>query len=115
MGILETFMAVLVSLTGSSWVSPENAHQSVEFKSALIIGNAGCNQFSGTYLQTDSGLKIDPLSTTRKACKAEIMQNEYKFLAALNNTTKVELSETTLPLKDAKGKTLTVLNRKNVG
>ena len=115
MGILETLMAVLVSLTGSSWVSPENARQSVEFKAAQISGNAGCNHFSGTYVQTDAGLKIGPLSTSRMACKPEIMKIEYKFLMALANTAKVELSESTLTLKDAKGTVLTVLNRKNVG
>lgn len=115
MSIMETLMAVLVSLTGSSWVSPENARQSVEFKAAQISGNAGCNQFSGIYAQTDGALKIGPLSITRIACKPEIMKNEHWFLTALANTTTVELSESTLTLKDATGKTLTVLNRKNAG
>ena len=115
MGILETMMAVLVSLSGSSWVAPENAHQSVEFKAAQIGGNAGCNQFSGRYIQTDSGLKIGPLATTRRACNLEIMKNEFKFLSALANTTRVEISDSTLTLKDAKGTVLTTLNRKNVG
>ena len=115
MGILEPMMAVLVSLSGSSWVAPENARQSVEFKAAHISGNAGCNQFSGRYIQTDSGLKIGPLATTRRACKPEVMKNESKFLSALTNTTKVEVSDSTLTLKDAKGTVLTILNRENVG
>lgn len=108
-------MVVLVSLTGSSWVSPENSHQTVEFKSALISGNTGCNQFSGTFVQSDGKLKISPLATTRMACKPDIMKKEYKFLTALANTAEVEVSETTLTLKNAAGKTLTVLNRKNIG
>ena len=115
MGILETLMAAIVSLAGSSWVAPDNAHQSVDFRAAQIGGNAGCNQFSGTYIQTDSGFKISPLATTRRACKPEVMKNESKFLSALTNTTKVEVSDSTLTLKDAKGTVLTILNRKNVG
>ena len=115
MGILEPLMVALVSLAGSSWVSHENAKQSVEFSTSLISGNAGCNEFSGTYVQTKSGVKIGHLSTTRMACKPEIMENEHKFLVALANTAKVETSRSTLILKDANGMVLFALNRKNVG
>ncbi len=115
MGLLEIMMAALVSLTGSSWISPENGRQSLEFKSSLVSGNAGCNTFRGSYTQTENGLKFTNFATTRMACKPAIMEQEFKFLASLQNTAKVELSATTLTLKDSQGTTLKVLNRKNAG
>ena len=37
MGLIEAVMAVVVSLTGSHWVSSDNSKQSVEFKTSQIM------------------------------------------------------------------------------
>ncbi|MDE2444831.1 MAG: META domain-containing protein [Alphaproteobacteria bacterium] len=108
-------MAVLVSLTGTSWVAPHNTHQTIEFKTSQVSGNAGCNRFFGTYKQTENTLKINSLATTRMACQPDVMKHELQFLTTLNKTSTVEVTDATLTLKDAKGAVLTVLARKNVG
>ena len=108
-------MAIVVSLAGSSWVSGENTKQSVSFNASHISGNAGCNSFNGTYVQTQNGFKISPLSTTRMACKPDVMKMEFEFLEKLNQTSKIEVSETKLILKDHHGSILTVLTRKELG
>ncbi len=53
-----------------------------------VIGTAGCNSFNGAYSSGDGNLTIDQaLATTRKACAAEVMAQEQKFLQLLTQVT----------------------------
>ena len=115
MTIIEAMIAVVVSLTGSNWVAADNAHQSVEFKSSQIIGNAGCNQFFGTYNQKDSKITVNPLATTRKACGHDVMLKEHDFLLTLESAKHVEVNANMLILKNADGQVVMKFNRKDVG
>lgn len=54
-------------------------------------GFAGCNRFTGTYAAGDGGLKIGPLAVERKAC-AEAMEQEQRFLEALERTARFTIS-----------------------
>ena len=115
MGLIEAVMAVVVSLTGSHWVSTENAKQSVEFKASQISGNAGCNQFFGTYNQTDAKISVNPLATTRMACAHDVMLKEHDFLVTLESAKHVEVDANMLILKNADGQVVMKFNRKDVG
>lgn len=108
-------MAVVVSLTGSHWVSSDNSKQSVEFKASQISGNAGCNQFFGTYNQKDSKISVNPLATTRMACSHDVMLKEHDFLVTLESAKHVEMDANMLILKNANGQVLMKFNRKDVG
>ncbi len=115
MTLIEAVMAVVVSLTGSHWVSADNSKQSVEFKASQIMGNAGCNQFFGTYNQKDSKISVNPLATTRIACAHDVMLKEHDFLLTLESAKHVEIAENMLILKNAAGAIVLTFNRKNVG
>ena len=115
MGLIEAVMAVVVSLTGSHWVSSDNSKQSVEFKTSQIMGNAGCNRFFGTYSQNDGTISVNPLATTRMACAHDVMLKEHDFLVTLESAKQVEMDANMLILKNASGHVVMKLNRKDVG
>ena len=49
-----------------------------------VSGNAGCNNFTGQYrLMSKEGIRFSALTTTRKACPPEIMDQERRFLSIL--------------------------------
>ena len=115
MGLIEAVMAVVVSLTGSHWVSSDNSKQSVEFKTSQIMGNAGCNRFFGTYSQDDGKISVNPLATTRMACAHDVMLKEHDFLVTLESAKQVEMDANMLILKNASGEVVMKFNRKDVG
>ena len=115
MGLIEAVIAVVISLTGSHWVSSDNSKQTVEFKASQIIGNAGCNQFFGTYNQVDEKISVRPLATTRKACAHDVMLRERDFLVTLQSAKHVEIDANMLILKNASGEVVMKFNRKEVG
>ncbi len=74
-----------------------------------VAGNAGCNDYNGTYKLDGTSLTVGPLATTRKACEQSIMDQETAFLTALQTPTTVETSGPTVTLRDASGATQVVL------
>jgi heat shock protein HslJ len=115
MTILEAMVAVVMSLTGSHWVAANNTHQTVEFTESRISGNAGCNQFFGSFEQNGGHIKVQPLATTRMACSPEKMNKEHTFLTQLQSAKQVDMQANMLVLKNSDGEILVTLNRKNMG
>lgn len=51
-----------------------------------ISGSAGCNLYSGSYrLMSREGIDFTALTTTRKACTPELMDQERRFLSILES------------------------------
>lgn len=50
-----------------------------------VSGTAGCNTYSGTYrLMSKEGIDFTTLTTTRKACAPELMEQEQRYLSILD-------------------------------
>lgn len=77
-----------------------------------VNGNAGCNTYTGSYTLDGTALTVGPLATTMMACEQAVMDQETKFLAALQTPTTVETSGKTVTLRDASGATQVVLSPK---
>ncbi|AGF52818.1 slr0841 [Synechocystis sp. PCC 6803] len=92
------------SLQGTTWYIsgwpsapvPGSAPITLQFKGAphsgslrdRLTGTAGCNTFNGAYTSGDGNLTINQaLATTRKACTAEVMAQEQRFLQLLPQVT----------------------------
>ena len=97
-------------LTGVRWqptyIGPEavpgDAGMWVEFAvDGGINGHAGCNTFFGSLTQTDSGIAVGPLGSTRMACPEPIMSRESAFLSALQQATEFEVSADRMTSLDA--------------
>jgi heat shock protein HslJ len=74
-----------------------------------VSGNAGCNDYNGSYTIEGATVEIGPLVTTRMACEQDVMDQEAQYLAALQASTSVESVGGVVTLRDATGSTQVTL------
>ena len=91
--------AETVDVTGK-WQGERTAIiQTVTFRAdGTMSGNAGCNDFSGTYKVKSWFITIGPLATTLKFCDDATMIAEHAFLTKLQSATRASRFCTTLYL-----------------
>jgi len=103
----------LASLEGTSWgvqdIDGAEVVAGVQptlifFAGQKVGGLAVCNRYFGTYRQTDDTLEIKPAGMTRMACPSVVMDQETKFLAALEAVRKARREGDTLLLLDGDGR-----------
>ena len=68
-----------------------------------VLGRGGCNGFRGSYSLDGEALTLGPLAATRRACPPPQMQQETRFLAALEATRGFRIEDGRLVLVDALG------------
>lgn len=112
--------AALPNLTGTKWLAEDidgrgvidNAQSTVEFVAAdRIAGRAGCNQFSGNVKLDGTKIQVSPLISTKMACVPALMDQENRFLQALQAARSLKLEETKLLVLDESGATRLRLDR----
>ncbi len=83
---------VAFSLTGSEWLLEDlagggvidNVQATLAFpEEGKVSGNGSCNRFSGQVHINGDVIKFGPLATTRMACPEAVMNQETKYLNAL--------------------------------
>lgn len=91
-------------LAGTSWVAEDidgrgvmdRLQSTISFESSLrIAGNAGCNRYFGNYTLAGPELELGPLGSTMMACPEAVMDQERRFLRALEKTRVVRLDPET--------------------
>jgi heat shock protein HslJ len=91
--------AVPFSLMGSEWLLEDLAGSGVmdgiqatlTFPEAWkIAGNGSCNRFFGSSEISGDTIKLGPLASTRMACPEAVMNQEMKYLAALQAAERFE-------------------------
>jgi heat shock protein HslJ len=87
------------SLIGSEWLLEDLAggvvmdgiQATLTFPEAgKIAGNGSCNRFFGPGEISGNTIKLGPLASTRMACPAAVMNQEMKYLAALQAAERFE-------------------------
>jgi putative lipoprotein len=78
-----------------------------------ISGTGGCNRIMGKARIEGATITLGPLATTRMACSPAVMDQERKFLAALEavRSWRIDTARHKLLLLGAGGETLVVLTR----
>jgi putative lipoprotein len=76
-------------------------------------GSGGCNRLMGKARITGAAITFGPLATTRMACSPAVMDQERKFLSALEavRSWRVDPARRKLVLLGARGETLVVFTR----
>jgi len=101
-GTLERADWRLVELNGHPAAGADLARRPwvrLDTDSGRVVGSAGCNRLSGTFVRTGSSLKFGPLLTTKMACAEEALnRQEQEFLSALQSADKYETVADTLTL-----------------
>lgn len=99
-------------VTGISWRPVAIGAESIPDDSGMYIlfevdgsvnGHGGCNRFSGSLEQSDSGIAVGQLSTTRMACADVVMSRESAFIDAVQKTTDFKSGGERMSLLDKDG------------
>jgi heat shock protein HslJ len=108
-------------LAGTSWLVKDiadigvtsNAQSTLSFdKSECASGSTACNNFNGTVAIANGEIKFGPFATTRKACEPAVMDQEHRFLAAMDSVRGYLIdTDGLLQLKGANGESLMRLSR----
>jgi heat shock protein HslJ len=97
--------AVPFSLTGSEWLLEDLAGSGVMDgiqatlifpETGKIAGNGSCNRFFGSAEISGDTIKLGPLASTRMACPDPVMNQEMKYLAALQAAERFEWKDPNL-------------------
>lgn len=102
-----------VELTGSTWVAEDidgkgvidNAQSTLVFGTdGRVSGRAACNQYGGKVTLNGASMIVDQVFSTKMACAAEaLMDQETRFLEALQATRSYRMDGTKLVLLDGSG------------
>ncbi|MGI9205301.1 MAG: META domain-containing protein [Woeseiaceae bacterium] len=102
-------------VTGISWRPVKIGAESIPEDSGIYIlfevdgsisGHGGCNRFSGSLAQSDSGIAVGQLASTRMACSDEIMNREIAFMEAVQQTADFSSDGNRMSLLDSEGNAL---------
>lgn len=86
--------AALQALIGPEWIAREIDGSAVmdQPQSTLlferpdrVVGDTACNRYFGPWTVTGARIDIGPLGSSRRACAPEVMDQEQRFLAALED------------------------------
>ncbi len=101
-------------LSESTWVAEDidgagvidNAQSTLVFSpDGHVSGRAGCNQFGGPVKLSGASMILDQVFSTKMACAAPaLMDQETRFLAALEAVRSYRMEGTKLVLLDGAGK-----------
>lgn len=104
-------------LQGREWIVEDIAGGGVIDRSRVtlafgadgrVAGRASCNTYTAQYTLTGETLTVSPAATTMMACVPALEEQERRFLGALRDVRRFELSDTgALVLHTADGRTLT--------
>lgn len=64
-----------------------------DFSGDRLSGSGGCNRFMGGFQTQGNQLTIEPLASTFKACETPIMEQEARYLAALQGAQRYEVND----------------------
>lgn len=79
----------------------------LQAQNSRVTGFAGCNRMFGGYSLNGEALKFDQLGATKMACLEEDrMRLEGRFFEMLSQVARWKITDSTLELLDAAGKTL---------
>jgi heat shock protein HslJ len=85
----------LTNLTedGTPMVPSQDTPLTAEFSDGSIFGSGGCNRFKGGYTTEGETLSIGPLASTMMACEQSMMQQESRYLKAMQGAKRYEVTD----------------------
>jgi heat shock protein HslJ len=93
---------VAFSFSGSDWRLEDlagngvldNIQATLSFPEAgRVAGNGSCNRFFGSAQISGDAIKLGPLASSRMACPEAVMNQETKYLSALDAAERIEWKE----------------------
>jgi heat shock protein HslJ len=90
----------LANMTESPFPTPmvPSTDLTAEFSDGNLFGSGGCNRFRGGYQTEGDRLTIGPLASTFKACEQSLMDQEFRYLKALQGAQRYEVNDQNLTI-----------------
>jgi heat shock protein HslJ len=116
----ESVPASVENFSGVTWVAEDidgrgvidNAQSTIEFTGDdRVAGRGGCNRYSGSVTIDGRKLKVAQVISTKMACVPALMDQETRFLQALESAASFEVKDTKLIVRDATGTQRLVLDK----
>ena len=83
----------------------DNSNCTIEFKAdGSVSGDSSVNRYRGNVTIDGETIQFGPLAMTRRAGPPELMEQEARFMKALENVASFRVENTTLSLLDGEGK-----------
>lgn len=83
----------------------DRSHITIEMSGeGRIAGSTGCNQYFGSLTVEATAFQVENAGSTRKACAPALMQQEQRFLQALQDVRRYEIDGEFVSLYDEAGK-----------
>lgn len=104
----------LAMLSGTQWLltHPDGIDQTISFgTNGQVSGSSGCNNFSGSFMQTGRMVTFGPLASTRRACQEPLQSAEARFFNLLADTRAADATMNELVFFGDRGEVLAVLIR----
>jgi len=106
---------VLVSYMDQEGVLAEplpGTNTTTQFQDGQVNGNAGCNNFFGSYEVDGHNLSVGPLASTEMFCGSPpgVMEQENAYLAALGSAASFAIEGGQLVIADSGGETVLIYN-----
>lgn len=109
---LVNFVNSDTSETGVVSSNDQQIEQTLAFDAdGKFNGNAGCNNFFGSYEVEENTLFFGAIGSTKMACEEEVMQAESTYLAALEKAATYHITGQTLQIRDTEGNTLITFSK----
>jgi putative lipoprotein len=98
---------------GGTWLAEDidgaggidNAQSTLQFSTeGKVSGRGGCNRYGGTATLSGASVLFGDLFSTKMACAPALMDQETRFMAALQAVRSYRMETTRLVLVDATGK-----------
>jgi heat shock protein HslJ len=86
-------VSITESATPTPMVPPQTTELTADFSGDRITGSGGCNRFMGGFATTGEQLSVGPLATTFMACEEVVMNQEMRYLAALQGAQRYEIDD----------------------
>ncbi|GAB4369741.1 MAG: hypothetical protein Kow00121_09890 [Elainellaceae cyanobacterium] len=87
----------LANMTESAAPTPmvpsTDTELTADFADGRITGSGGCNRFMGGYETQGEQLSIGPLASTFMACEEAVMNQETRYLSALQGAQRYEIDD----------------------
>lgn len=74
-------------------VSPQPPQLTAEFSGGRLYGSGGCNRYTTSYQTTGEQLTVATIASTRMACPEPVMEQESRYLTALQGAQRYTLNE----------------------
>ena len=83
----------------------DNAQATLDFApNGRVAGRGGCNRYSGSVTTSGASILMGELVSTKMACAPALMDQETRYMAALQAVRSYRMEDSNLVLVDATGK-----------